>query len=309
MINESAISLKQLRALAAITAHGSLTAAAEVLGLTPPAVSTQLKLLEENLGTKLLMRGNDGKTSLTSAGQEVSRCIRQIESSLNTCYEKVKAIRQGKYGFISIGVVSTGKYFAPRLVASFQAANPDIQVGLRIGNREEIITQIMEGAVDVAIMGRPPRASVVTAEVLGPHPHLFIAPPGHPLATGCDVSSEDLLEQTFLTRERGSGTRILMERLLDRLGEGRPYQTLSVGTNETIKQSVMAGLGIALISGHTVASELAEGRLVQIRLPGVPIIRQWFLMHRRDMPLTAVTEKFREFVVDQKGAYLPVVPE
>jgi DNA-binding transcriptional LysR family regulator len=308
MINESAISLKQLRALVAITENGSLTAAAEMLGLTPPAVSTQLKLLEQNLGTRLMMRGNDGKTSLTSAGQEVLRTTKQIDASLTNCYERVKSIRMGKFGYLAIGVVSTGKYFAPQLVSAFQKTNPDIQVGLRIGNREEIISLVMEGAVDVAIMGRPPRAPVATAEILGPHPHIFIAPKGHELATGCDVSPEALLEETFLVRERGSGTRILMERLLDRLGEGQTYKTVSMGTNETIKQAVIAGLGIALISGHTVASELADGRLVQIKAPGVPIIRQWFLMHRRDMPLTAVTEKFRRFIVDQKGSYLPQIP-
>ncbi|NOX73908.1 MAG: LysR family transcriptional regulator [Alphaproteobacteria bacterium] len=309
MINESAITLKQLRALVAINENGSLTAAAEMLGLTPPAVSTQLKLLEENLGTRLVMRGNDGKTSLTSPGSEVLRSTKQIEASLTSCYDRVKSIRQGKIGHLSIGVVSTGKYFAPHLVSAFQAQNPDIQVGLRIGNREDIIALVMDGAVDVAIMGRPPRAPVATAEILGPHPHIFIAPKGHKLATGCDVSPNDLLEETFLVRERGSGTRILMERLLDRLGEGRGYRTVSMGTNETIKQAVIAGLGIALISGHTVASELKDGRLVQIKAPGVPIIRQWFLMHRRDMPLTAVTEKFRRFIVDQKGSYLPRIEE
>ncbi|MFT4717387.1 MAG: DNA-binding transcriptional LysR family regulator [Paracoccaceae bacterium] len=100
-----------------------------------------------------------------------------------------------------------------------------------------------------------------------------------------------------------------MERLLDRLGEGRGYKTVNTGTNETIKQAVIAGLGIALISGHTVASELADGRLEQIEVAGLPIIRQWFLVHRRDMPLTAVTEKFRRFIVEQKGSYLPRLPK
>lgn len=308
MINESAISLKQLRALVAINDNGSLTAAAEMLNLTPPAVSTQLKLLEANLGTRLVMRGNDGKTSLTSSGQQVLRSTKQVEATLTSCYERVKSIRDGKFGYLAIGCVSTGKYFAPGLVSVFQKENPDIQVGLRIGNREEIISLVMDGSVDVAIMGRPPRAPVVTAEVLGPHPHIFIAPAGHKLATGCDVSPDDLLAETFLTRERGSGTRILMERLLDRLGEGQPYKTVGMGTNETIKQAVIADLGIAFISGHTVANELEDGRLVQIKAPGVPITRQWFLMHRRDMPLTAVTEKFREFIVGQKGDYLPKLP-
>jgi len=309
MINEAAITLKHLRALVAIRENGSLTAAAETLGLTPPAVSTQLRQLEENLGTRLVMRGNDGKTSLTSPGREVFRSMRQIESTLTNCYDRVKSIRQGKVGFVGIGAVSTGKYFAPQLVSDFQAENPGIKVALRIGNREEIIAMVMEGAIDVAIMGRPPRSPMVTAEILGPHPHIFVAPKGHPLATGCDVSPDDLLAETFLVRERGSGTRILMERLLDRLGEGRGYETVGMGTNETIKQAVIAGLGIAFLSGHTVASELADGRLLQIKAPGVPIIRQWFLMHRRDMPLTAVTEKFRKFIVAQKGSYLPTIPE
>jgi len=308
MINEASVTLKQLRAIVAISNNGSLTAAAETLHLTPPAVSTQLRSLEDNLGTRLVMRGNDGKTSMTSAGDEVLRAMQQIEATLTNCYDRVKSIRLGKIGFVGIGAVSTGKYFAPHLVSEFQRANPDIQVALRIGNREEIIAMVMDGAVDVAIMGRPPRAPMVTAEILGPHPHIFIAPAGHPLATGCDVSPDDLLAETFLVRERGSGTRILMERLLDRLGEGRPYETIGMGTNETIKQAVIAGLGIAFLSGHTVANELADGRLVQIRAPGVPIIRQWFLMHRRDMPLTAVTEKFRRFIVGQKGRYFPEVP-
>jgi len=309
MINEAAVTLKQLRALSAIEENGSLTAAAEVLRLTPPAVSTQLKQLEENFGTRLVMRSKDGKSSLTSAGIEVLRTSRQIDAALVNCFESVKSIRQGKFGYISIGVVSTGKYFAPQLVADFQKVNPNIQVGLRIGNRETIISLVMEGSIDVVIMGRPPRAPVATAEILGPHPHIIIAPKGHKLATGCDVSPDALLDETFLVRELGSGTRILMERLLDRLGEGRPYKAVSMGTNETIKQAVMAGLGVALISGHTVASELHEGRLSQIRVKGVPILRQWFLMHRRDMPLTAVTEKFRRFIVEQKGSFLPKLPE
>ncbi len=309
MINESAITLKQLRALAAIVDSGTLTAAAEMLNLTPPAVSTQLKQLEENLGTRLLMRGNDGKTSLTAAGEEVLRMTRQVEATLTNGYEKVKSIRQGRRGYLSLGVVSTGKYFAPGLVSAFQRENPNIQVGLKIGNREEIIALIVNGAVDMAIMGRPPRSPVATAEILGPHPHIIIAPKGHRLATGCDVSPDELLQETFLLRERGSGTRILTERLLDRLGEGRPYETVAMGTNETIKQAVMAGLGIALISGHTVAAELADGRLDQIRVKGVPIVRQWFLMHRRDMPLTAVTDRFRRFLIARKGDFLPKLPD
>lgn len=303
------ITLKQLRALTAINEFGTLTAAAKELNLTPPAVSTQLRLLEENCQTKLLLRGNDGNNRLTASGEEILRSTRLVESALTTGYERINSIRQGKSGFLAIGVVSTGKYFAPQLVSDFQTANPDIQVSLRIGNREDIISLVFEGAVDLAIMGRPPRAPNIASEILGAHPHIFIAPVGHHLATGCDVSPNALLEETFLTRERGSGTRILMERLLDRLGDGRIYATVGMGTNETIKQAVIAGLGIALISAHTVATELAEGRLVQIKAKGVPITRQWFITHRRDADLSAVAEKFRTYLIGLNGSYLPDIPD
>lgn len=305
MAVDSQITLKQMRALTTIHENGSLTAAAEMLGLTPPAVSTQLKQLEEHFATRLVMRGNDGKTSLTSAGTEVLRTARQLDVSLATCLEKVKAIRQGQSGFVSIGVVSTGKYFAPALVAGFREQHPEIEVSLRIGNREELVAQIMDGGIDVAIMGRPPRAPIATAEVLGPHPHILIAPYGHVLAQARQATATELLAETFLLRERGSGTRILLERYLDRIAEGQPYETLSMGSNETIKQAVMAGLGIALISAHTVAAELRDGRLQQVSAAGTPIQRQWFLVHRRDMPLTAVTERFRQYVVSKKGSYFP----
>ncbi len=305
----AALSLKQLRALVAINENGTLAAAAQVLNLTPPAVSTQLRLLEQNLGVKLVLRGHDGKTSLTTSGREMLRTAYQINANLTSCFERIKSISTGKSGYLAIGVTSTGKYFAPQLVSTFKKLYPDIEVGLKIGNREEIISAISQGTVDLAITGRPPRASEVIADILGPHPHIFIAPQGHPLSTGCDVLPDNLLDQTFLTRERGSGTRILMDRLLDRIGEGRPYHTVRMGTNETIKQAVIAGLGIAFISAHTVANELADRRLVQIKADGVPIIRQWFLIHRRDVGLSAVAEKFHEFIISERGLYLPKIPD
>ena len=308
MTQHNAISLKQLRALVAIHENGTLAAAAYVLNLTPPAISTQLRLLEQNLGTKLVRRGNDGKTSLTISGKEVLRTAYTINANLNICFDRIKSFSSGKAGYLALGVTSTGKYFAPQLVSTFQNMFPDIEVGLKIGNRGEIISLISEGTVDLAITGRPPRISEVVAEILGIHPHIIIAPHGHPLATGCDVLPEDLLNQTFLTRERGSGTRILMERHMDRIGEGRPYHTVEMGTNETIKQAVIANLGIAFISAHTVASELADGRLVQIRADGVPITRHWFLIHRRDIELSPVAEKFREFIIAENGRFLPDVP-
>jgi DNA-binding transcriptional LysR family regulator len=152
----------------------------------------------------------------------------------------------------------------------------------------------------------------VIDQELGEHPYLLIAPPGHPLAGpgpgGCDISSEALLDETFLMREPGSGTRILTERLLDRIGEGRPYRSIELGSNETIKQAVIAGLGIAVISAHTVVAELETGRLDTIRAEGLPVLRRWFLIHRADTELTPAGEALRQFIGDLGPAFLPTIP-
>lgn len=308
MVHGNAVTLKQLRALAAITRAGSLTAAANVLNVTTPAVSTQLRALESNFGTQLLHRGPAGRLELTAAGKTVLAAVTEIENALQHCFRHVEALRAGKEGHVILGVVSTGKYFAPGLVVRVRDALPNIDLELDIGNRSDIIAALRNHRVDLAVMGRPPRDPVVEAERLGDHPHLMIAPPGHTLVGKSDVTAQRLLEETFLCREHGSGTRILMERFLDRIGEGTPYKMIELGTNETIKQAVIAGLGIALISAHTVEAELASGRLKTIDMEGLPIIRQWFIVHPKGRPLTAAAAHVRQFLIGLQGEFLPSLP-
>lgn len=308
MIHEKSITLKQLRALAAIVRGGNLSAAAGLLNVTGPAVSTQLKLLEANFAAELMRRGPDGRIAVSAEGEAVLAAADQIEAALELCFRRVKALKAGKAGHVSLGVVSTGKYFAPGLVALARKALPEIEIGLTIGNRGEIIEALRSRRIDLAVMGRPPREPAVEADVLGDHPHILIAPPGHPLAAGGGVAPDAVLAETFLSREPGSGTRILMERYLDRIGGGRPYQMIELGSNETIKQAVIAGLGIALISAHTVVAELETGRLAAIPLDGLPIMRQWFLVRRSGESLSPVCGRFQEFVLGLNGAFLPHLP-
>ncbi|MCF6272683.1 MAG: LysR family transcriptional regulator [Rhodobacteraceae bacterium] len=305
MIHEKAITLKQLRALTAIVKAGNLTAAAEALNVTPPAVSTQLRLLEANLGVALLYRGPDGKTVLTESGAVVLAATRQIENSLSGCYKNINALKTGKVGHVTLGVVSTAKYFAPRIVVAAKKGLPDVDISLFVGNRAEIIEAFFDKKVDLAIMGRPPRNPPVEAEPLGENPHILVAPAGHPLATKRDISPDDLLKETFLARERGSGTRILMQRFLDRIGEGQEYKTMVIDSNETIKQSAIAGLGLAFISGQAVSAELSAGRLVNISYPGLPIVRHWFLIRLAGGKLSPVAKTFAEFLIGLEGSYLP----
>lgn len=301
----NALTLRQLRALKAVTATGSISRAAEGLSLTPPAVHSQLKLLEDAFGCALLDRTAPSGFAPTAEGRVLLEAYDRAWAGLTLAIHRIDALQRGQTGTVVLGVVSTAKYFAPGLVAKVKAAHPDIDIVLQVGNRDLILDRLSDGALDLVIMGRPPREPAVTAALLGEHPHVMIAPPGHALAARASLTADDLLSQTLILREPGSGTRILAMRYLDQLGEGRPFDAVEMESNETIKQSVMAGLGIALLSFHTVHDELAHGRLVALNAPGMPILRKWFLLHRTDQPPRGAVATVRDFIGAQGGAFLP----
>ncbi len=209
----------------------------------------------------------------------------------------------GNRGVAVLGVVSTGKYFAPGLVVRLRDAFPEIDVILKVGNRDKIIGDLKQGAIELAVMGRPPRSPANISYEIGPHPHVIIARPDHRLAQIDNISPADLLSETFISREIGSGTRILMMRYLDRVGEGMTYRQVEMGSNETIKQAVIAGLGIAMISQHTVTDELNAGRLVALNVPGLPIVRHWYLLHRTDLRMTPTLQTVRDFILGLKANF------
>ncbi|MPQ93805.1 MULTISPECIES: LysR family regulator CbbR [Thioclava] len=301
----NAVTLKQLRALDAVARGGSLTAAGESLNLTTPAIHTQIRGLEDAVGMKLIQRAVDGAGSeLTEAGKALRETALRIEDNLSQAEATLSAIARGQVGRITLGVVSTGKYFAPRLVKMLQDAHPEIEVALRVGNRSAIIEGIERGSFDIAVMGRPPRHPPVVAEPIGQHPHALVAPPDHPLISKAD-DLEQLFGETFISREEGSGTRILMSRWLDRVGDGRLYDTLEMDSNETIKQAVMAGLGIAFLSLHTVTDELETGRLALIPAPGLPLMRHWFLVRRESERPRELALRVWDEIVEMNGAFLP----
>lgn len=304
MVDLRSLSLKQLRAFAATIRTGSVTQAAQALYVTPPAVTTHLKSLEKIVGQAIYEKNAEGPEP-TDVGHELLEAADEIEKVIERTRIKIEALAAGATGTVILGVVSTGKYFAPGIVARFRQHHPDISVRLAIGNRTEIIKGLERREYDLLIMGRPPAHVGVEREVLGDHPHVLVAPPDHPLVGDSDILPEDLQRETFLCREEGSGTRALMTRFLERIGGGRPFNTVEMGTNETIKQAVMAGLGIAVISAHTCHAELAEGKLALLQAEGLPLVRQWFLIHRSDRELTKAAEVLRRFVIDHKREILP----
>ena len=307
------ITLKHLRMLEAISQSGSLASAAEKLNLSPPAITIQLKQLEQYLNVELIDRGTIGSIKMSEIGIELLSLFRQIDAKINRSFNRIELLKLGKTGHVKLGAVSTAQYFCPWIIAAANKELPDIAVDLVIGNRNEIIRALEDGTVDVAITGRPPRQPFVNAEILGDNPHILIAPKNHALLTNKikfkNASNEKisllLKDETFLVREEGSGTRILLERFLDTIGRGREFDRKEFASNEIIKQGVIAGLGIALISSSTVSSEIEDESLKTLKLPNLPIVRQWFLVNLLDTNATPAVNTFKAFLFDQRDRLIP----
>ena len=300
------LTIRQLRALAALAGGRSVTAAANKLNLTQPAVTLQLRNLQDLAGLPLVQRTNDGML-LTGAGQEVLMLSARIEAAISACTTSLDMIAGRTGGRISIGAVSTAKYFVPFAIAAFSKLHPKIDISLTIGNRQEIRQALRGYDLDFAIMGRPPADVDVEIHLIGDHPHIIIAPSGHRLARDFGLSAVDLAHETFLTREHGSGTRMLMEQLFSTT-QLQPKIGMEMSSNETIKQAVIAGLGIALISAHTVATELEDGRLVSLNVAGLPIVRQWFVLRRKDKVLLPPAQAMLDYLSIEGAGFLPGKP-
>jgi DNA-binding transcriptional LysR family regulator len=300
------LSLRQLRSMVAILRHGKIVAAAAELGVTPSAITLQLQQLERETGLLLFDRTTSGMRP-TAAGLAMLDAAQAIEERIRILGDEIDAIKGVRRGSLRLGVVSTAKYFAPQLMAAFMAEYPDIEMRLAVGNRSETIGSLRDHDIDIALMGRPPQDIPVRAAVFGDHPLVIIAAPGHALVGQRDITRERIARESFLVREPGSGTRISMEIFMRSVSGWLEKQSIQMDSNETIKQSVMAGLGVAFISAHTVASELESSRLALLDVVGMPIRRQWFSVSRSDRAMTPVMAAFDEFLAQKAARHLPLV--
>ncbi len=301
------ITMKQLRALSAAVQAGTVSGAAKMLHVTPPAVSLQLKQFEQLVGLDLLERNRDGLKP-TTAGLEILNATKSIELLLSNCSDSLDSIKGMTKGTVRVGVVSTAKYFAPRALAAFKKLHPEIEMNLQVGNRTETVAALEALEFDFAIMGRPPKQFEVVRAEIGPHPHILIAPPDHRLAGKKNLKPQNLIQEAFLLREQGSGTRALTENLLIEAGASLSIG-MEMGSNETIKQAVMAGLGIALISAHTVSVELTEGRLAMLDVEGFPIERNWQIIRRSQKRLMPAGRALWDFMTEHGKSFLPTLPK
>jgi LysR family transcriptional regulator for metE and metH len=297
------LTLKQMRGFEAVVNAGSVSSAAKTLHLTPPAVSLQLRDLEQATGIPLLERGESGLVP-TLAGRELFDMTQEIHEVMARFAENITEMKGIDHGVVSVGVVSTARYFAPMVLAEFMRIYQDIKIQLQVGNRDATMEKLENMELDFAITGLPPEDFEVKKEFISNHPQIIIAAPDHPLANRSRISLSELKNETFLLREMGSGTRSVTDKLFSRV-KGLPKSGLEFGSNETIKQAVMAGMGIAVISAHTVAAELKEKRLVALDVKGTPINRKWFVVKHANKRFLPSAEALWNFVARNGKHYLP----
>jgi LysR family transcriptional regulator for metE and metH len=254
-----------------------------------------------------LLERSSARLEATAAGVEVANAAQRVELAISECADAIGALRGLKGGRVSIGVVSTAKYFAPHALGAFSRAYPSVEIRLEVGNRSSIIAALEANTLDLALTGRPPEHLEVDRATIGEHPHVIVVRPDHPRARSRRLPASVLADETFLVREPGSGTRNLMERFF---AESRvtPHIGMEMSSNETIKQAVMAGLGIAFLSAHTVSAELADQRLVLLDLAGLPVVRQWFIVKLARRRLLPAAQALRQFLIDEGEQYLPHLP-
>jgi len=299
--------LRQLKVFEAVARLASYSRAAEELHLTQPAVSTQIHKLEGHAGLPLFEKLGR-KTFLTAAGQELLHhshlIIRQFEEA-EAAMTHFKGVSGGR---LNVAVISAGDYFLPSLLVEFARRHQGVEINLSVHNRGDLLHRLAENLTDLAVMVRPPEDADTLAEAFAPHPYLIVAPRGHALQGERGITLARLVREPFIVREPGSDTRHAMADALGRHGD-KLKVALEVKSTETIKQAVIAGMGVAFLSGHTVSRELRDGSLVALDVAGFPMTLNWYLVQRRHKRLPPVARAFCEFLLSEGAELLSrVVP-
>lgn len=297
------VTFRQLRVFVEVARKLSFVRAAEALHLTPPAVTMQVKELESHVGLPLFER--QGKqVSLTTAGEYFLVYAKRLIGTLKDADDAMARFKGLQTGVLSIGLVSTAKYFVPHLLARFREEHPGIDVQLQVSaNRAQLVAMLHANEVDLAVMGRPPRELATRTESFAAHPLVFICPPGHPLLRVERPTVEALAPYPFLVREPDSGTRHAMDGFFSE-HRFEPRIAMEMTSNETIKQAVMAGIGISFVSLHTIGLEVRSGVLQVLQVHGTPVMRTWNVVHLLSKVLSPSAEAFRYFILEQGEAYL-----
>jgi DNA-binding transcriptional LysR family regulator len=298
----SAYTLKQIKTFQKVARLQSISKAANALFVTQPAVTQQIKQLEEVFGLALIEPF--GRTvQLTESGKIFFKLSETLLANLADLEEMMSNLVNLEKGHIRLGIVSTTKYFVPMLMMEFKKVYPAISFDLKIANREEMVNLLRNNLVDLVIMGRPPNKVEYDAIPFITNPLGIISGEKYPLKNKTTYRLEDLKNEKFIAREEGSGTRLLMEKIFLEKGV-KPEIFMSIASNETIKQSVMANMGLTFISLRAVSRELDNGELKLLNVEGLPYIGHWYVMHRAEKKLSPSTVAFKDFMIEKSEALI-----
>ena len=294
--------LRQLKVFEAVGRLLSFSRAAQELHLTQPAVSIQVKKLEEHAGLPLFEQLGK-KIYLTPAGSEMLQSARAIIALFQQTDEALAHFKGIPGGKLSVGVISAGDYFFPKLLVDFMRRHAGTQLDFAVYNRNELLARLADNLTDLAVMVRPPQDADTTQQAFAPHPYVILAAPGHPLVGKKRIPLAKLVNQPFVVRENGSDTRHAMHEFF---GAGFDDLTISmeIRSTETIKQAVMAGMGLSFLSLHTLGLELDNKLIAILNVEGAPVVRAWSVVHTLSKVLSPAAEAFRYFTLERGERFL-----
>ncbi len=288
------ITFRQLRTFLALAEQGSVTAAARALHVTQPTVSMQLKETTDSVGLPLY-EVTGKKLQLTDAGRELETTARAMLHEWDLFEQGIAARRGLTAGRLRLAVVSTAKYFTPRLLGDFCRMHPDVEISLEVLNRDGVVQRLRENVDDLYIMSKPPADIDAVAHAFLANPLVLIAPLEHPLAKQKNVALRDLSEERFLLREKGSGTRLNTDAHFA-THHFVPRIRLEMGSNEALKQAVAGGLGLSVVSQHALGPDVAGQGLIVLEVSGFPIVSNWYTVHLQGKRLSPLAEAFMGYL-------------
>jgi len=291
------LTLHQLAIFVALARHQNMTRAAAELHMTTPALSIQIKQMAETIGMPLHEQVGR-RLYLTEAGHRVEKAARDVLERLDELATELAELQGLERGNLKLSIITTAKYFVPRLLGEFCRRHPGIEVALEVLNRDQCLARLNSNLDDLYIMGQVPDTLDVITVPFMENPLVVIAPAEHPLAGERNISPTRLAEEPFIMREQGSGTRLAAERFFEQY-KVKLRTRMTLGSNEAVKQAVAGGLGVAVLSRHTLSLDGASGAYVVLDVKGFPLLRQWYAVYPKGKRISTVTEAFLQYLVSE----------
>ncbi len=295
------VTFRQLRLFLALADTGSVSRAARECHVTQPTASMQLKEVSNSVGVPLY-EVISRQVHLTDAGRDLARTARSIADDWAAFEQGIDATKGLTRGKLRVAVVSTAKYFVPRLLGTFCTRYPEIDISLEVLNRDGVVQRLRDNRDDLYIMSMPPADIELEDQVFMPNPLVVIAANSHPLAKRRRLDLDDLAKQRFILRERGSGTRMAVDAHFKRL-RFKPNLRLELGNNEAIKEAVAGDLGVSVVSSHALHGKTAEHGVTVLDVAGFPIESSWHVVRRRGKQLSPIAKVFQEHLLVQSGKW------